>query len=244
MIDRAIVPRRRRKQARPRELLAAALLLFIEKGYDTTSTEEIAERAGVSKGTLYLYFDSKEDLFNDLVAERFFCKFPFESDVGLEARSGSDMLLDVVVAWRTSLIEGQMGGVVKLIFTEGHRFPVLADFWVHQVMTPTRAVIREAVRRGIAGAEFRAVDPDLVMNVLVLPIIATCLHRHTIGPHVQCQFPPEGGEVLGCSLDLVLQGITEKTDVRATAVAAEGGSGSRSFGAPRPILHQNQETSE
>ena len=55
MIDRSARPLRRRKQARPRELLAAALSLFIEKGFDATRTEEIAERAGVSKGTLYLY---------------------------------------------------------------------------------------------------------------------------------------------------------------------------------------------
>ncbi len=222
MIDRAIVPLRRRKHARPRELLAAALALFIEKGFDATRTEEIAERAGVSKGTLYLYFDSKEDLFNDLVAERFFCKFPFESDLDLEARSGSDVLRDVVVAWRTSLIEGQVGGVVKLVFTEAHHFPALADFWVHQVMTPTRAVVRDAVQRGIAGAEFRAVDSDLVMNALVLPIIATCLHRHAIGPHVPCQFLFEGREALGCSLDLLLQGLTDKTDARTTVVAACG----------------------
>ena len=222
MIDRAIVPLRRRKLARPRELLAAALALFIEKGFDATRTEEIAARAGVSKGTLYLYFDRKEDLFTDLVAERFFCKFPFESDVGLEARSASDVLRDVVVAWRTSLIEGQVGGVVKLVFTEVHHFPALADFWVHQVMTPTRAVVREAVQRGIAGAEFRAVDSDLVMNALVLPIIATCLHRHAIGPHVTCQFLFEGREALGCSLDLLLQGLTDKTDARTTVVAACG----------------------
>lgn len=222
MIDRAIVPLRRRKHARPRELLTAALALFIEKGFDATRTDEIAERAGVSKGTLYLYFDSKEDLFNDLVDERFFCKFPFESGVGLEARSGSDLLRDVVVAWRTALIEGPVGGVVKLVFTEVHHFPALAEFWVHQVMTPTRAVVREAVQRGVAGAEFRAVDSDLVMNALVLPIIATCLHRHAIGPYAPCQFLFEGREAPGCSLDLVLQGLTDK-----------------------PILHQNrQETSE
>lgn len=237
MIDRSVVPLRRRKHARPRELLAAALALFIEKGFDATRTEEIAERAGVSKGTLYLYFDSKEDLFNDLVAERFFCKFPFESDVGLEARSGSDMLRDVVVAWRTSLIEGQVGGVVKLVFTEVHHFPALAEFWVHQVLTPTRAVVREAVQRGIAGAEFRAVDSDLVMNALVLPIIASCLHRHAIGPYVPCQFLSEGREALGCSLDLVLQGLMDPSP--------ESGSGCGWIGEPKLTLLQNrQETSE
>lgn len=219
MIDRSAHPLRRRKHARPRELLAAALSLFIEKGFDATRTEEIAERAGVSRGTLYLYFDSKEDLFTDLIAERFFCAFPFESDAGFEGKSGSDVLRDVAIAWRTALMEGPVGGVVKLVFTEVHHFPALADFWVQQVMTPTRAVVRDAVQRGIEGAEFRAVDPDLVMNTLVLPVIASCLHRHAIDPYVPCRFLCAGGDALGCSLDLVLQGLTDPTDACAGGTA-------------------------
>lgn len=222
MNDRTAPPRRRRKHARPRELLAAALSLFIEKGFDATRTEQIAERAGVSKGTLYLYFQSKEDLFVDLLAERFFCEFPFESGAGWDARSGSEVLRDVVTTWRAALIEGPVGGVVKLVFTEVHHFPALADFWVQEVMTPTRAVVREAVRRGVAGAEFRDVEPDLVMNALVLPIVATCLHRQAIDPYLPCRFLPEGGETLACSLDLVLQGLTEPGDAMTTFSAACG----------------------
>jgi AcrR family transcriptional regulator len=185
MVDRARVPARRRKHERPRELLAAAITLFIEKGFAATRTEEIAERAGVWKATLYLYFDSKEQLFTDLIAERFFCRFPFEGDGGLDAGAVTETLQGVVMAWRTALIEGRLGGVVKPVFTEVHHFPALADFWVHQLMAPTRAVVRQAVERGIASAEFRAVDPDLVMNALVQPIIATCLHRQVIDLHAR-----------------------------------------------------------
>jgi hypothetical protein len=68
------------------------------------------------------------------------------------------------------------------------------------------------VRRGIEGAEFRTVDPDLVMNTLVLPVIASCLHRHAIDPYVPCRFLCAGGDTLGCSLDLVLQGLTDPID--------------------------------
>src|SRR5687768_273903 len=122
MIDRARVPVRRRKHARPRELLVAAMALFIEKGFAATRPEEIAERAGVSKGTLYLYFDSKEHLFTDLIAERFFCEFPFEGDDRLAAGAVTETLRSVVTAWRSALIEGRVGGVVKLVFTEVHHF--------------------------------------------------------------------------------------------------------------------------
>lgn len=210
MIDRTVFPIRRRKHARPRELLVAALDLFIEKGFAATRTDEIAARAGVSKGTLYIYFDRKEDLLNDLIAERFFCQFPFESckgHEGTEARSDRDMLRRVALAWRSTLIEGRAGGVVKLVFTEVHHFPALADFWVHQVMTPTRAVVSGIVRRGIQRGGFRAMDPDLVVNALVLPVIATCLHRHAIDPHVPCASVSGEHEALDRHVELVLQGL-------------------------------------
>lgn len=188
MTDRTRDPVRRRKHARPRELLVAAMALFIEKGFAATRPEEIAERAGVSKGTLYLYFGGKEHLFTGLIAERFFCKFPFEDGERPDAGAGTDLLHSVVTAWASALIDGQVGGVVKLVFTEVHHFPVLADFWVQQVMAPTRAVVRQAVERGVASAEFRTIDPDLVMNALVQPLIATCLHRQVITPFAPCPF--------------------------------------------------------
>lgn len=207
MIDRARAPVRRRKHARPRELLVAAMALFIEKGFAATRAEEIAERAGVSKGTLYLYFDSKEDLLTDLIAQRFFCRFPFEGHEDAEARSCRDQLREVALAWRTALVESQAGGVVKLVFTEAHHFPVLADFWVHQVMTPTRTAVSRIVKRGMQRGEFRAIDPDLVVNALVLPIIATCLHHHAINPHAPCEFIAGEHEALGRHAELVLKGL-------------------------------------
>jgi AcrR family transcriptional regulator len=212
MIDRATTPLRRRKQARPRELLLAALSLFIEKGFAATRTEEIAERAGVSKGTLYLYFDSKEDLLTDLVAQRFFCRFPFEGQEDTEATSGGDLLRLLARAWRTTLIEGHAGGVVKLVFTEVNNFPVLAGFWVHQVMTPTRMAVSRIVERGIQRGEFRAIDPDLVVDALVLPIIATCLHRQAINPHAACEFIAGEHEALGRHVELVLKGLSPHED--------------------------------
>ena len=63
------VPRKRRKEARPSELLEAALELFVEKGFAATRLEDVASRAGVSKGTLYLYFENKDALFKAVVQE-------------------------------------------------------------------------------------------------------------------------------------------------------------------------------
>jgi AcrR family transcriptional regulator len=214
MIDTAKVPLRRRKQARPRELLVAAMALFIEKGFAATRADQIAERAGVSKGTLYLYFDGKEHLFTDLIAEHFFCTFPFESDEWFSAGMVTETLQGVVTAWRSALIDERMGGVVKLVFTEVHHFPVLADFWVRRVMAPTRAVVRHAVERGIASADFPAVDPDLVMNALVQPLIATCLHRQVIDPYARCPFIASDREPQGFHLEWVVRGLINDPSAR------------------------------
>lgn len=224
MIGQAAAPLRRRKDARPRELLSAAMSLFVQKGFAATRTDEIAERAGVSKGTLYLYFDHKEALFTALVAESFFCEFPFESASALEGRQGSAILQDVVTTWRSALVEGPVGGVVKLVFTEVHHFPVLADLWVRRILAPTRAVVHEAVQRGVAEAQFRAVDPELVMNALVLPVIATCLHRHAIGPHLSSTSFDEPGGMPACTLDLLLQGLTNRATAGRTTVFSTCGS--------------------
>jgi TetR/AcrR family transcriptional regulator len=123
MIDRTLFPVRRRKHARSGELLAAALALFIEKGFAATRLEEVAERAGVSKGTQHLYFDSKEQLFTGLIAERFLCRFPFEGDEKPAAGSATALLQGVLSAWRSALMEGRLSGVVKLVFTEAASFP-------------------------------------------------------------------------------------------------------------------------
>ena len=224
MIERVLVPLRRRKAARPHELLAAALALFIEKGFAATRTEEIAERAGVSKGTLYLYFDSKESLLTGLIAQRFFCRFPFdEGDTTRAKGSATQLLHGVSVAWQSALATGPASGVVKLVFTEVHDFPVLADFWVHQVMAPTRAVVRQAVERGIAAAEIGAVDPDLVMNALVQPLIAACLHRQMINPHVPCPFIACDPESSGRQFEWVVRGLAGEALSRPPAHSAQGG---------------------
>lgn len=207
MINRTLFPIRRRKSARPGELLAAALALFIEKGFASTRPEEVAERAGVSKGTLYLYFDSKEQLFIGLIAERFFCSFPFEGDERPAAGSATALLQGVWWAWQSALSQARLGGVVKLVFTEAHQFPALADFWVQQVMGPTRAVVRYAVERGVASSEFHDIDPDLVMNALVQPLIGTCLHRQMISPYVSSPSITGDYEPVGRDLDWVVRGL-------------------------------------
>lgn len=209
MIDRTLFPIRRRKHARPQELLDAALSLFIEKGFAAARADEIAARAGVCKGTLYLYFDSKEELLRELIAQRFSSRIAISFDEASDTRASLDVLRELVATWQSALVDGEAGGIIKLLFTEARNFPVLADFWMHEVITPTRRLVTRIVKHGIEHAELRAVDPELVADALVLPLIAACLHHHAIAPYATSDAAPCGHDDLSSYFEFVLERLTD-----------------------------------
>ena len=210
MLDRTDNPRHRRKGARPRELLDAALALFVEKGFAGSRAEDIAARAGVSKGTLYLYFASKEDLLRGLIAEGFSFHVAIEARETADATASGELLRDALTAWRSALMEGDAGGILKLVCTEVRSFPGLADFWSRDLIEPVRRLVSRIVVRGIDRGEFRRVDPDVVVHALVSPLIVTCLHRHAISPHVPHDSLTSFPEVFNQHLEFVLESLIQR----------------------------------
>jgi len=211
MPERALVSRSRRKQARPRELLDAALALFVEKGFAATRTEEVAARAGVSKGALYLYFDSKKSLLEGLIAEHFSSRVAIGA-YGTASAAGpsAELLRNVLTPWVVALREAQAGGVFKLIFTEARTFPALAEFWSHDVVEPMRQLISCIVARGIARGEFRRVDPELVVHSLLLPVVMTCLVRHGLGHGGSGSGATDAPDLFSRHLEFVLEGLNHR----------------------------------
>src|SRR6059058_2169914 len=129
--------RERRKEARPGELLDAALDLFVEKGFAATRSEEVAARAGVSKGTLFLYFPSKEELFKAVVRENISGRFAqwneeFEAFEG----STSDMVRYCMRVWWERIGATRASGITKLMISEARNFPELAVFYQQEVIRP------------------------------------------------------------------------------------------------------------
>src|SRR5690348_16342731 len=109
----------RRKDARPQELLAAALDLFVERGYASTRLEDVAKRAGVSKGTLYLYFENKEELFKAVVRENIVPAIGDGEDIiaGFEGNS-AELLRCVLMGWWERIGETKASGITKLMMSE------------------------------------------------------------------------------------------------------------------------------
>lgn len=171
--------RERRKEARPGELIQAALELFVEKGFAATRSEEVAARAGVSKGTLFLYFQSKEDLLRAVITENLAGRFP-EWNQEFEAFEGStaDMLRHCTQVWWERVGATPVSGLTKLMLSEGNNFPELATFYQREVVMPGQALMRRILRRGIERGEFMPVDVDYAIHAVLAPMIFLFLVRY------------------------------------------------------------------
>jgi AcrR family transcriptional regulator len=228
--------RQRRKDARPQELLDAALDLFVEKGFAATRAEEVAVRAGVSKGTLYLYYPSKEELLKAVIRQHLGSEIAAGAeDVARHEGTATQLLGDLIVQWWLAVVESPASGVFKLIITEVRNFPEIAEFYVREVVEPGQRLIGQVLRRGIANGEFREVDVDATVFSLVLPMIMLCLHKHSLaactatgpdapGPPTAPLLEPES--FIRHHFDLVLRGLLTQPSADH-AVAARTASAAR-----------------
>ncbi len=178
--------RERRKEARPGELLDAALDLFVEKGFAATRAEEAAARAGVSKGTLFLYFHSKEELFKAVVRENISGRFKeWNEEFAAFEGSSADMLGYCMHAWWDRVGATKASGITKLMMSEAGNFPELAAFYKHEVIQPGEDLIRRVLQRGIDRGEFRDMDLDYAIYSVIAPMIFLILSKHSGGVCIQ-----------------------------------------------------------
>ncbi len=200
--------RERRKDARPGELLAAALDLFVEKGFAATRVEEVARRAGVSKGTLFLYFPSKEELFKAVVRENISGRFTEwnEEFERFEGRS-ADMLHYCLHSWWERIGATKASGIPKLMMSEASNFPELANFYQHEVIQPGSALIERILKRGIARGEFRPINLKYGIYMVLAPLLFLAMWKHSpgsCGNHL-AQLVPE--EYLAVQFDMLMSGL-------------------------------------
>ena len=211
------LPRQRRKDARPHELLEAALTLFVEKGFAATRAEEVAQLAGVSKGTLYLYYPSKEELLKAVIAHYLSARIAATAEeVRRIAGPMAPVLRDVLVAWWQQVYTSPASGTFKLVITEGRNFPDIAEFYVREVVEPGHALVETILRRGIESGEFRDVDVDSAVHSLLLPMVMLCTHKHAMGA---CDgHSIDGATFIAAHVELVLRGLLAKTVRRARPI--------------------------
>jgi AcrR family transcriptional regulator len=215
--------RQRRKETRPQELLDAALQLFVEKGFAATRSEEVARRAGVSKGTLYLYYPSKEELFkavvrqsmSTLIAEGIELADAYEG-------SSSDLLVTLMNIWWQKVGNTPAAGIHKIVISEVRNFPELAKFYADEVILPADRLFSTVVQRGIDRGEFRPVPIHEVAHVLMAPMIFLSLHQHSFGACAMHGDDIDADAMIRTQLDMALRGLESRAPTvpaRATGKA-------------------------
>lgn len=198
----------RRKEARPQELLAAALDAFVESGYAATRLEDVASRAGVSKGTLYLYFTSKEELFKAVVRENLLPLIG-EAEQEFDKYQGSmtDLFREFILGWWERIGATKLSGISKLMMSEAGNFPEIAHFYHTEIVSRGAGMIRRLVERGIASGEFRGVDAAVATKVLIAPMLMLTLWKHF---HTACGVEPIAPQAyLDTFMDIYLHGLLQ-----------------------------------
>jgi AcrR family transcriptional regulator len=201
--------RERRKEARPGELLDAALDLFVEKGFAATRAEEVAARAGVSKGTLFLYFQSKEELFKAVVRENISGRFT-EWRAELDAFEGTtpELLAYCMNSWWERVGLTRASGLTKLMMSEAKNFPDIAAFYQQEVIMPGHNLIRAILQRGMDRGEFRPMDLDYAVYLVVAPMIFLILSRHTAGICISSDTNLDPEKYIAFQVETMLNGIS------------------------------------
>lgn len=196
---------KRRKAARPAEILDAALDCFAERGFAATRMDDVAVRAGVTKGTVYLYFETKEELFTALVRSQL-----LPTIERLEAAASADVpatvLLERLMAiWAEHVVPSRVSVLPKLIIAEAGNFPEMAKFYLDEVIHRARALLGSVLRRGVQTGEFRPIDVDHVVYCVIGPLLFSVLWRHSFEPHDEA--PLDVAALCRAHLDTLLNGL-------------------------------------
>ncbi|KWR90180.1 TetR/AcrR family transcriptional regulator [Cupriavidus sp. IDO] len=197
----------RRKAARPQELVAAALELFVERGYAATRLEDVAAAAGVSKGTVYLYFANKEELFKTVVRENLVPALARGTDL-VDNFEGStpELLRELLRGWWGLIGATPVAGLTKLIMAESGNFPDIARFYHEEVMVPGDELFARVLARGVARGELRDMPPNPTTTLICAPLVFLMLWQRAFGATATKEIDPDA--FLDNLLEMLLFGLT------------------------------------
>jgi AcrR family transcriptional regulator len=197
---------RRRKQARPAEILDAALIVFAEKGFAGARVEDIAVQAGVTKGTIYLYFQNKEAVFKSLVRDSIGTTIEGVLDASKNFEGPArDLLRFVLTTMGRFLATSDRVVLPKIILAESGNFPELLRFYREEIIAKGLGVLTSVMTRGIERGEFRRMDPDFAARLAIAPMLLSALWRTTFAQFDAEPFDYEG--FIAAHIETLLKGL-------------------------------------
>lgn len=197
----------RRKNERPGEILDAALRVFAAKGFAAARMEDIAKAAGVTKGTIYLYYENKEQVFKSLVLDLIGGVMSgVETHVSTYQGPVSDLLRFVLKNIAVVMIHSDRIALPKIIIAEAGNFPALAEFWKREVIDRGMGILGKLMQRGIESGEFRALPTDHMVRLLIAPMLLSAIWRTTFEQFEQTPFDYQA--FVETHLDVFLRGVS------------------------------------
>jgi AcrR family transcriptional regulator len=180
-------------------IIEAAMDEFIARGYAATRLDDVARRAGVAKGTIYLHFKDKESMFEELIRTAI---VPLISRITAPAPAGGsvrDMLEGFARTFIEEVATTRRGDIVRLIVAEGPRFPGIADFYYREVVSRGLAGLRALIEAGIARGEIRRSELAQFPQIMVAPAIVAVIWKSLFEAHA----PLDAIEMFRVHLDLI-----------------------------------------
>jgi AcrR family transcriptional regulator len=172
---------RRLPEERPRQIIAAALEVFGENGLAAARLDDIAKRAGLSKGTIYLYFPNKEELFREVVRQTVVRQIEAgERSLEDAPASAAETLGQFARNYWTFIRSPEFAPIFRMVYSEMHAFPDLARFYAEEVVARGHRLITSVIQQGISAGEFRLLEPSVAARMLTAPIMMHglwCTHR-------------------------------------------------------------------
>ncbi|WP_454761687.1 TetR/AcrR family transcriptional regulator [Caulobacter segnis] len=174
---------RRRAEARPGEIVQAAFDVFAEKGFAAAKLDEIAARAGISKGALYLYFETKEDIFRAVVREAVVPNISMIEEALAQTLIPFPDLLRLLFTRLADAVEAsRLGAVAKLVIGESRNFPELARVWHDEVVSRALGALIKALEKAQVRGEVRIGDPRLQAFSIMGPVLMGVIWQETFTP--------------------------------------------------------------
>lgn len=206
---------RRRKEDRPQEITAAALEAFAEKGYSATRVTDVAKRAGVSKGLLYLYFKTKEELFKAVVKSFVSPRIDaLKAEIESTELTAEGYLRGPFLAFAKQVPKSPARILVRLMIAEGAKHPDLTDWYHRNVVSHGLAALRSLIERGVRDGEFRKSALQEFPHMVVTPVLFAIVWSLVFGDRAGLN----SDRFIEAQVDLLLRAIqADGTDEAGTS---------------------------